>query len=45
MALIWLVTLTIYGCVVGWDFDPLFWWLLVAMFLQDNYDAQRRKGK
>lgn len=35
MAFVWAVTLVIFGCVRGFDFDPLFWWLCLPLFLED----------
>lgn len=35
MSVIWLVTLLIYGCVAGFDFHPLNWFLLITLFLAD----------
>lgn len=44
MSIPWLILLVIYGFVCGWEkVDPLSWWLLVPMFLQDQYDMRRKR--
>ena len=36
MTITWLIILIIYGCVMGFDFSPLFWWLLLATGIRDG---------
>lgn len=47
MSLWWLAVLVGRGTLVGWDLDPLWWWLLFPMFMQDVWDTiekRRRRG-
>lgn len=43
MALVWLVTLLVYGGVCGWNFPPLMWWLLLTMVMQDMWDSFHKR--
>jgi hypothetical protein len=42
MSVLWLATLVLYGLIAGWDFSPLWWWLLVPFTGQDFYDVRRK---
>lgn len=43
MGIVWLITLLIYGGVIGYSTIPsLMWRLLLPMFSQDIYDGNRR---
>lgn len=41
MSLTWTAVLVAYGLATGWNFSPLFWWLILPLAVQDAYDSHR----
>ena len=42
VSLVWTIILVLFGLISGWDFHPLFWWLIVPMVTQDLYDVAKK---
>ena len=44
MSMLWLLILVLSGCIYGFNFDPLLWWL-VAVLLWGDIRHDRDCGK